>query len=155
MQRAPSGTLHLFYGTIRQLGHHNLGVSMRMFFTTTNTTGTTILSHGQSRISTDDTENYIITRTIADIHGRHMISNWKGTPRRGKRNLAQGRMSVANGTLGKMHPDGPRPARARGNVRNVFPYRTVNVPCCHFQGAGYGGWSDTQGAARYTRSALG
>lgn len=31
MQRAPSATLHLFYGTIRQLGHHNLGVSMRKF----------------------------------------------------------------------------------------------------------------------------
>ena len=30
-----------------------------------------ILSHGQSRMPTDDTENYIITRTITDVHGRH------------------------------------------------------------------------------------
>ena len=29
-----------------------------------------ILSHGQSRMSTDDTEN-IITCTIADVHGRY------------------------------------------------------------------------------------
>ena len=58
-------------------------------------------------------------------------------------------MSVANDTLGKMYPDGPRPAGARGNVRNVNPYETSNVPCCHFafpfgrrpsvQGAGYVG----------------
>ena len=41
-------------------------------------------------------------------------------------------MSVANDTLGKMYPDGPRPAGARGNVRNVFPDGTSNVPCCHF-----------------------
>ena len=25
-------------------------------------------------------------------------------------------------TLGKMHPDGPRPTGARGNIRNAFPY---------------------------------
>ena len=58
-------------------------------------------------------------------------------------------MSVANDTLGKMYPDGPRPTGARGNVRNVFPDGTSNVPCCHFafpfgrrpsvQGAGYVG----------------
>ena len=52
-----------------------------------------------------------------------------------------------SGTLGKMYPDGPRPAGARGNVRNVNPDETSNVPCCHFafpfgrrpsvQGAGY------------------
>ena len=34
----------------------------------TDSTENYILSHGQSRISTDDTENYIITRTIADVH---------------------------------------------------------------------------------------
>ena len=54
-----------------------------------------------------------------------------------------------SGTLGKMYPDGPRPTGARGNVRNVFPDGTSNVPCCHFafpfgrrpsvQGAGYVG----------------
>ena len=37
-----------------------------------------------------------------------------------------------SGTLGKMYPDGPRPAGARGNVWNVFPYETSNVPCCLF-----------------------
>ena len=37
-----------------------------------------------------------------------------------------------SGTLGKMYPDGPRPAGARGNVRNVNPDETSNVPCCHF-----------------------
>ena len=30
-----------------------------------------ILSHGQSRMPTDDTENYIITRTITDVYWRH------------------------------------------------------------------------------------
>ena len=64
-------------------------------------------------------------------------------------------MSVANDTLGKMYPDGPRPAGARGNVRNVNPDETSNVPCCHFQGAGYVGGPDTQGVARFTRFALG
>ena len=48
-------------------------------------------------------------------------------------------MSVANDTLGKMYPDGPRPTGARGNVRSVNPDETSNVPCCHFQGAGYVG----------------
>ena len=37
-----------------------------------------------------------------------------------------------SGTLCKMYPDGPRPAGARGNVRNVNPDETSNVPCCHF-----------------------
>ena len=70
-----------------------------------------------------------------------------------------------SGTLGKMYPDGPRPAGARGNVRNVNPDETSNVPCCHFafpfgrrpsvQGAGYVGGPDTQGVARFTRFALG
>ena len=41
-------------------------------------------------------------------------------------------MSVANDTLGKMYPDGPRPTGARGNVRSVNPDETSNVPCCLF-----------------------
>ena len=35
-----------------------------------------ILSHGHSRMATDDTENYIITRTITDdTENYYMISN--------------------------------------------------------------------------------
>ena len=30
--------------------------------------GQDILSHGQSRMPTDDAENHIVTRTIADVH---------------------------------------------------------------------------------------
>ena len=33
--------------------------------------GQDILSHGQSRMPTDDAENHIVTRTIADVHGQH------------------------------------------------------------------------------------
>ena len=41
-----------------------------------------------------------------------------------------------NDTLGKGHPDGPRPAGASGNIRNVFPYGTANVPFCLFKAQG-------------------
>ena len=41
-----------------------------------------------------------------------------------------------NGTLGKGHPDGPRPAGASGNIRNAFPYGTANVPFCPFRAQG-------------------
>ena len=66
--------------------------------------------------------------TSLDEHGL----NRRSLKARPKRNLAQGRASTTSGTLGKMYPDGPRPTGARGNVRNVFPDGTSNVPCCHF-----------------------
>ena len=31
-----------------------------------------IFSHELSRVTTEDTENFIITRTITDVHGRHV-----------------------------------------------------------------------------------
>ena len=41
-----------------------------------------------------------------------------------------------NDTLSNGHPDGPRPAGARGNIRNAFPYGTANVPFCPFRAQG-------------------
>ena len=89
--------------------------------------------------------NINITRTITDVHGRHgewlydwahfekwtqFIILWQhictSAPRRGRRNLAQGRMSVANGTLGKTRPDGTRPTGASGNVCNDTSFGTTN-----------------------------
>ena len=83
-----------------------------------------ILSHGQSLMSTDDTEDHIII---------HLSSNWKGTPRRGKRNIAQGRASVTSGTLGIGHLHTLRPesgSRERwngsyGNAFRMFPIAPV------------------------------
>ena len=83
-----------------------------------------ILLHGQSLMSTDDTEDHIII---------HLSSNWKGTPQRGKRNLAQGRASVTSGTLGIGHPHTLRPesgSRERwngsyGNAFRMFPLAPV------------------------------
>ena len=97
---------------------------------TTYTTGTTILiSHGQSRMSTDDTENdYMIEPTLKSglnllFYGSALA---RARPERGRRNLAQGRMSVANGTLGKTRPDGTRPTGASGNGCNGVPFGTTN-----------------------------
>ena len=49
-----------FYLTFPEIFHTACGIS--------STTRRIILSHGQSRMSTDDTENDIITRTITDVH---------------------------------------------------------------------------------------
>ena len=72
---------------------------------TTYTTGTTILiSHGQSRMSTDDTENdYMIEPTLKS--GLNLLfydsTFARARPARGRRTLAQGRMSIASGPWGK------------------------------------------------------
>ena len=110
--------------------------------------------------------------TSLDEHGL----NRRSLKARPKRNLAQGRMSVANDTLGKMYPDGPRPTGARGTFEMyfrmelpMFPAATLPFPsagdvlprCLSLRPATFGsgrrvcGWSGTQGAARCTRSALG
>ena len=51
--------------------------------------GQDILSHGQSRMPTDDAENHIVTRTIADVHGQHgelyCHTDNHGCPRRTRR----------------------------------------------------------------------
>ena len=102
-------------------------------FTTTGTTYTTrttiLISHGQSRMSTDDTENdYMIEPTLkSGLNLSFYDSTFaRVRPARGRRNLTQGRMSVANGTLGKTRPDGTRPTGASGNGCNGVPFGTTN-----------------------------
>ena len=99
----------------------------------------------QQRQHIQQGQQFNITRTITDVHGRHgewlydwthfkkwtqFIILWQhictSAPRRGRRNLAQGRMSVANGTLGKTRPDGTRPTGASGNGCNGVPFGTTN-----------------------------
>ena len=104
----------------------------RVFKTTgtTYTTRTTILiSHGLSRMSTDDTENdYMIESTLKSglnllFYGSALA---RARPVRGRRTPAQGRMSIANGTLGKTRPDGTRPAGESGNGCNDTSFGTTN-----------------------------
>ena len=77
-------------------------------FTTTGTTYTTrttiLISHGQSRMSTDDTENdYMIEPTLkSGLNLSFYDSTFaRARPARGRRTLAQGRMSIASGPWGK------------------------------------------------------
>ena len=43
-------------------------------------------------------------------------------------------------TLGKMHPDGPRPTGARGNIRNAFPYEPFQRSLLPLSGRRVCGW---------------
>ena len=87
-------------------------------------------------------------------HRQQGLHIWTSAPRRGKRNLAQGRMSVANDTLGskgRAKQSGATPwvkcirmVRALQGQEETsemhFRMNHSNVPCCHFQGAGYVGF---------------
>ena len=123
----------------------------RVFKTTgtTYTTRTTILiSHGLSRMSTDDTENdYMIESTLKSglnllFYGSALA---RARPARGRRTPAQGRMSIANGTLGKTRPDGTRPTgqvetfamTLRSGLPTITPSKTDSnraVSLCILQG---------------------
>ena len=84
-------------------------------------------------------------------HRQQGLHIWTSAPRRGKRNLAQGKMSVANDTLGskgRAKQSGATPwvkcirmVRALQGQEETsemhFRMNHSNVPCCHFQGAGY------------------
>ena len=82
MQRAPSGTLHLFYGTIRQLGHHNLGVSMWKFLRQQGQHNRGV--HRQMRthvvVFHDNKDNIIGSFTAKCIP----VRNWKSVKKRRK-----------------------------------------------------------------------
>ena len=83
MQRAPSGTLHLFYGTIRQLGHHNLGVSMRKFSRQQGQYNRGV--HRQMRthvVVFHDNKDNIIGALTAN---RIPVRNWKSVKKRRKK----------------------------------------------------------------------